>query len=106
MKRKDKQPTIPHAQTQTIRQQIIDHVSGAPVSIGTLSAELGLPEKQLHVHLESLQKQVRLSIAPARCGKCGFVFSGRRRTKKPGKCPKCKGTYIEEPLFSLIGDQS
>ena len=103
MKHKNKQPTTPPERAQTVRQQIIDCLSDAPMSVGMLSVEVGLPEKQLQGHLESLQKQVKLSITPARCGKCGFVFRDRRRARKPGKCPKCRSTYIEEPLFCLAG---
>lgn len=101
MKNKDKQPATPPERTLTVRQQIIDYLDGAPVSIGMLSAEVGLSEKQLYEHLESLQKQVKLSIKPACCGKCGFEFKDRRRTRKPGKCPRCKSTYMQEPLYSL-----
>ena len=27
--------------------------------------------------------------------------SGREKIKKPGKCPKCRGTYIEAPMFTI-----
>lgn len=101
MTHKEKPPAAPPERIQTIRRQIIDYLSGAPVSIGMLSVEVGLSEKQLYGHLESLRKQVKLSIEPARCGKCGFEFKDRRRIRKPGKCPRCKSTYLQEPLYSL-----
>lgn len=87
----------------TLRQQIIGALGRGPVSVGELSREVGLPEKRLHEELAGLRKQVRLVITPARCGKCGFEFRERRRTKKPGKCPGCRSTYIHEPLYSLSG---
>lgn len=74
------------------------------MSIGMLSGEIGLSEKQLQGHLENLHKQVELSITPARCAKCGFEFKDRRRTRKPGKCPRCRSTFIEEPLYSIALD--
>jgi predicted Zn-ribbon and HTH transcriptional regulator len=101
MKNPRSRPVVPAARSRTIRQQIIDHLKGGPVSAGVLSVEIGLAEKQVHEHLESLRSQVKLKITPARCGKCGFEFKDRRRVRKPGKCPECRGTYIEEPLYSI-----
>lgn len=104
MKHREARTPVPTARSQTVRQQIVEYLHGPPVSIGVLSAEIGMAEKQLHEQLESLQKQVKLEITPARCGKCGFEFKERRRTRKPGKCPKCRSTFIEAPLFSIPGD--
>ena len=101
MKGPDTQPPVPPVRAQTIRQQIIDQLRAGPVSIGALSREVGLSEKQIHGHLESLRSQVSLAMTPARCGKCGFEFRDRRRTGKPGKCPECRSTFIVEPLYSL-----
>jgi transcriptional regulator len=101
MKPRDEQAPVPRPQSQTIRQHIIDCLRHGPVSIGILSAEVGLPEKELQGHLESMRRQVRLAITPARCAGCGFEFTGRRRIRKPGKCPKCRSTHIDEPLYSL-----
>jgi len=100
----DKTP-VPPARSRTIRQQIIECLRDGPVSIGMLAGEIGMSEKELQDHLEGLHKQVKLAITPARCGKCGFEFTGRRRTRKPGKCPRCKSTYIEEPLYALAADR-
>ncbi len=49
-------------------------------------------------HLErSLAREgLKLRVEPARCRHCGFVFS-RDKLRKPGKCPKCRHTWIEEP---------
>jgi predicted Zn-ribbon and HTH transcriptional regulator len=40
-------------------------------------------------------------VHPARCRKCGFVFS-REHLHKPGKCPRCKGTWIAEPMVEVV----
>jgi predicted Zn-ribbon and HTH transcriptional regulator len=97
----DKQPPVPPLRVETARQRIIECLSGGPVSIGTLSREVGLSQKQLREQLESLRRQVTLAITPARCGGCGFEFKDRSRIGKPGKCPRCRGTHIHEPLYSL-----
>jgi len=49
-------------------------------------------------HLEqSLKRQgLHLVVEPARCRHCGFTFS-RDKLRKPGKCPRCRRTWIEEP---------
>lgn len=97
----DEHTPVPAARNRTIRQQIIDCMRAGPVPIGVMSAEIGLSEKELQGHLESLRRQVSFSLTPARCAKCGFEFRNRTRTRKPGKCPKCRSTYITEPLYSL-----
>jgi len=101
--RSEKTP-VPAERLLTVRRQIIDYLHGEPATAGMLSAEVGLPEKQVQEHLESLRRQVRLVITPARCGHCGFTFRDRRRTRKPGKCPRCRSTYIDEPLYSIAAD--
>jgi predicted Zn-ribbon and HTH transcriptional regulator len=42
------------------------------------------------------------SVAGAlvRCRTCGFTFHGDK-LHKPGKCPRCRGTRIRDPLIAL-----
>ncbi|RLF80089.1 transcriptional regulator, partial [Thermococci archaeon] len=40
-----------------------------------------------------------LLIQPAQCKKCGFIFKPEIRI--PGRCPKCKSEWIEEPRFKI-----
>lgn len=101
MSRFDERTPIPPARSRTIRQQIIECMRAGPVSIDMMSAQIGLSEKQLQEHLENLHKQVKFRIIPARCVNCGFEFRKRRRTRKPGKCPGCRSTHIQAPLYVL-----
>jgi len=39
-------------------------------------------------------------VEPARCRKRGFRFHSEK-LHKPGKCPRCKGTWISEPLIAV-----
>ena len=39
-------------------------------------------------------------IEVATCKKCGFAF-GEDKLRKPGKCPKCKSSWITEPRIKL-----
>ena len=69
-----------------------------------LSGEMGIGEKEVYDHLEHIQRHKRdlhLSIVPAVCRKCGFIFRKRERLKKPGKCPICHGEFIDKPSFSI-----
>lgn len=101
MKPPEDRTPVPPQRNRTIRQQLIDCLRHGPLSIGALSVDIGLSEKQLQEHLEDLRKQVPLAITPSRCLTCGFQFTNRRRIRKPGKCPKCRSTHIQEPRFAL-----
>ena len=46
-----------------------------------------------------------LVVTPAECRKCGFEFSSDK-ISRPGKCPKCRGTWIYEPLFEVRAKSS
>jgi predicted Zn-ribbon and HTH transcriptional regulator len=68
--------------------------------------DVGIPEKDVYPHLEHIQQtfrheKKRLDIIPSVCKGCGFVFRKRTRLTKPGKCPVCRGSAIEEPRYSL-----
>ncbi|MEH6575692.1 MAG: ArsR family transcriptional regulator [Amphritea sp.] len=97
MKNKEK---IPEERNETIRQEILRFLEGSELTIGELSKQIGKSESELYDHLEHLLGFKSLRIIPAECLKCGYVFGNREKTKKPGKCPKCRGTYIEEPRFT------
>lgn len=90
---------LPEERNATIRQQILELLGQCELTIGDLSKEIGKSEKELYDHVESLIKHKGVKIIPAECVSCGFIFETRKKTTKPGKCPQCKGTRIEEPAF-------
>lgn len=96
-----KKEIIPRERSATIRQELMYLLAGRHLPVTTLSQEIHLSEKEIYSHLEQMQRTGILNISPARCCGCGYIFSKRNRLKKPGKCPRCKGTYIEQPLFSV-----
>ena len=53
-----------------------------------------------HLAKSSRHAEYELVITPAECRKCGFEFR-TDKLSRPGKCPKCKGTWIYEPLFEV-----
>jgi len=55
----------------------------------------------IHHLLRSLKKSpYRAVVTPARCRKCGFCFHDDK-LHKPGKCPRCRETWISEPLIEI-----
>ncbi len=106
MKHAPKEPSIPASVHDTARREIIAALREGERSARELSAEIGIPERDVYGHLEHIRKTMsasggRLLVTPAECKKCGFVFSKRERLKRPGKCPVCRGESIHEPLFSI-----
>lgn len=105
MTRQDKRTELPERK-ETVRRKILSLLSDRPLTARQISGLVGIPEKEVVVHLPHIQKTVgtlggRLSVTPAECRQCGFVFRKRERPKKPGRCPICRGESISEPLFSF-----
>ncbi len=106
MKQRPRLPAVPSERTATIRQEIIALLEGRLLSPREISAEIGIPEKEVYGHLFHIQKSMsgkerHLFMEPSSCLKCGFVFRKRERLSKPGKCPVCRVEHITDPLFSI-----
>ena len=87
------------------RRDLIDTLKQRPISLHQLAVLLDSKPQDLEHDLQHLFRSLRKDplcpvIVPASCRKCGFVFDGHK-LHKPGKCPRCKGTWISEPLISL-----
>lgn len=83
----------------TKRQQIIDLLSEQPCTALELSSALSMMEKEVYGHLEHIERTLarqgkKLVVSPFTCLACGFVFTGRRRWNRPGRCPRCKQGHI------------
>ena len=71
-----------------------------------VSEELRIPERDVYDHLEHIRRtmgkgKAALTVEPAVCEACGFVFRKRGRLKTPGKCPLCRSELIREAVFSV-----
>ena len=95
-----KRERVPEERHIAIRQEILRILEDDKLTVGNLSMMIGKAEKELYDHLEHLLGSKSLVIIPAECLKCGYVFANRKKVKKPGKCPDCKGTYIKKPMFT------
>jgi predicted Zn-ribbon and HTH transcriptional regulator len=106
MKKKSKEPASPPAVNDTVRQEIIAALLERPSTARDLSAVVGVPEREVAGHLEHIRRTIaqsgkHLTVRPAECKKCGFVFTKREKLTRPGKCPVCKGESIREPHFLI-----
>ncbi len=97
---------VPRERLETARRRILHLISERPRSAKELSADVRIPEKEVFGHLDHLRKSLhregrRVSVTPAECHACGFVFRKRERFEKPGRCPVCRGESVSDPRFSV-----
>jgi predicted Zn-ribbon and HTH transcriptional regulator len=88
------------------RKDLIDMLHDRPMSVVEIATLLEEPPKRIEDDLRHLLKSLKhmdyhAHIIPACCNKCGFKFNKDKLTK-PGKCPRCKGTWIDEPRIEII----
>jgi len=80
---------------------LLDH----PMTVVEIAEQAGVSPWDVADDLEHLLKSLEHSdyvavVTPAQCRKCQFTFD-RRKLKKPGKCPKCRATWIEPPRIAV-----
>jgi len=101
------EPLPPPPRTRTVREAIRHALEEqGPLELRELSALVGVSVRELPAHLTHLERSLRregdrLVIEPARCRKCGYSFAGRRRHTRPGRCPRCRATYVEPARYAL-----
>ncbi len=89
-----------------IRKDLINLLLDRPTRLSDLAQILDVSPKDLANDLDHLFKSLKRSdykivVKPATCLKCGFIFSKNKLTK-PSKCPKCKSTWIDDPLVKIV----
>ena len=87
------------------RKELRDLLLAKPMTISEIARQTGARPKEIEEDLLHLEKSLkhegrRLVVTPAVCLKCGFEFE-RRKLHRPGKCPKCRGTWIDEPCVRV-----
>lgn len=90
----------------TIRQKIISLLRKEEMSAREISGQVGISEKEVSEHLAHIARSVasqdkKVTIRPANCLACGYVFEDRKRFTRPGRCPQCKKSHIQSPRFSI-----
>ena len=91
---------------QTIRQKIIDLLSRQEMGVRQLSGQVGIQEKEVIEHLSHIARSLavkdkKLTIRPAECLLCGYVFEKRQRFTRPSRCPRCKKSHLQSPGFYI-----
>jgi predicted Zn-ribbon and HTH transcriptional regulator len=91
---------------QTVRQQIIELLTNGEMGARELSQEIRIKEKEAIEHLSHIEQTLavqgkKLAIRPAECLLCGYVFEKRQRFARPGRCPCCKKSHLQSPVFYI-----
>ena len=95
------------APERTIRQRLIDVLSGTRLTTDQLAGMLGIPERQVEEHLIHVVKTVardpvrRFRLEPAKCLDCGFTFHDRTKLTRPSRCPQCRREGITAPRYGI-----
>ena len=91
----------------TIRQLIMQSITGTLYSSRQLAELVGVPERQVEDHLTHITKSVardrtrRFVLEPSRCRDCGFVFRDRTRLTRPSRCPRCRSEALSPPRYGI-----
>ena len=90
----------------TIRQQIIELLTGGEMDARDLSRGVGLKDKEVYEHLAHIARSQaarggKLAIRASECLSCGYVFKDRRRFTRPGRCPRCRESQISSPCYQI-----
>ena len=94
-------------QALTLRQQIVQAITGTLLSARHLAGLLGIPERQVEDHLTHIVRSIardrtrRFLIDPSRCLDCDFTYRDRTRLTKPSRCPRCRSEAISPPQFGI-----
>jgi predicted Zn-ribbon and HTH transcriptional regulator len=90
----------------THRQHIIDLLQHGAMTALELSQAVRVSEKEVYRHLAHIEKTVagrgqKLAFTACACQACGFTFKKRRRLTRPGRCPRCRESRIDHPVFRI-----
>ncbi len=90
----------------TVRQKIILLLEEGTVGFRELAKQLRISNRDLADHLSHISRTMkskgkRLTAYPFRCMDCGFLFRDRKHFGKPGHCPLCRSTHIDDPPYAI-----
>jgi transcriptional regulator len=90
----------------TVRQRMVALLGESEMTARDLSQALGIREKEVFDHLSHIARTVeaqggRLKVLPFLCLACGWMFEDRKRFTRPSRCPRCKKSHLETPVYRL-----
>jgi len=102
---RNRQKDLP-LRVKTIRQDMAALLNEEECTARDLSVSVGVSEKEVYEHLSHIAKTVMIQnktlvIRPFECRHCGYVFKDRKRLSRPGRCPKCKGSYLKSAAYKI-----
>jgi hypothetical protein len=91
---------------KTVRKQMMMLLGDKEVNAREISSAVGVGEKEVYTHLSHIARSVKhqrkkLTIKPAECLGCGYVFEKRKRFTRPSRCPICKSEHIRSPMYRI-----
>ena len=91
---------------QTLRLKIIALLNEREMDARELSEELRVKEKEVYEHLVHVERSVAAAgsqfiVTPSQCLLCGYMFETRQRLTRPGRCPKCRRSKLQNPSFRI-----
>jgi hypothetical protein len=94
------------SRSQTIRQKIFFLLTERELTAREISQAIGIREREVyehlpHIALSALSQRKKLVVLPFRCMSCGYRFEERKRFTRPSRCPRCKKTHLETPIYRL-----
>jgi predicted Zn-ribbon and HTH transcriptional regulator len=89
----------------TLRTDLLRMLTAEPRSVSSIARQLGLKRGDVEEDLRHVIRSARAAghpviVEPARCRACGFTLD-ENRLSKPGKCPRCRGTWLYEPQIRV-----
>ncbi|HEX9911074.1 MAG TPA: hypothetical protein VGA86_09320 [Desulfatiglandales bacterium] len=95
------------SRSQTIRQKISLLLNDKEMTAREISQAIGIREREVyehlpHIALSATAQKRKLVVLPFRCMSCGYVFDERKRFTRPSRCPRCKKTHLETPIYRLL----
>lgn len=90
----------------TVRQRMVALLKEGRMTARDLSKALGIREREVTEHLSHIARSVaaqggKLTVLPILCLSCGWAFQARERFTRPSRCPQCKQSHLEAPVFEL-----
>lgn len=91
----------------TVRQRLMQLLTGRVQSSRDLAEHLAIPERQIEDHLRHIVQTVsrdrrrRFILYPSTCYGCGFLFRERTRLTRPSRCPHCRNEDISAPRYTI-----
>jgi hypothetical protein len=92
---------------QTIRRKMLALLNEKEMTAREISQAIGIREREVYEHLPHIGRSAaaqkrKLVVLPFGCMSCDYVFEERTRFTRPSRCPRCKKTHVETPVYRLV----